>query len=127
MATIRVTDAEVAAILDTSVVSFTPFILAASILVDVNLATPAILTDTEQLKEIARWLAAHLFAIMERQARKEETGETLAEYYGKADMGLDFTPYGQQVKVLDTSGTLANLGKKKAGFTTILGIRHAET
>ncbi len=127
MATIRVTDVEVAAILDTSVVSFTTFILGASVLVDANLATPGIMTDTELLKETERYLAAHLFSIKELKARKEETGESLAEYYGKAGLGLDFTPYGQQVKVFDNSGTLANLGKPKAGFTTILGIRHAET
>lgn len=127
MATIRVTDAEVKEILDTSATSFTAFILAASILVDVNLATPAILTDTEQLKEIERWLAAHFFAIKERQERKTETGEGLSEFYGNAGLRLDFTPYGQQVKVLDSSGTLVNLGKRKARLTTILGISHAET
>lgn len=127
MATIRATDADIIAIVDTTETSFTAFIRAASIIVDINLATPGILTDTEQLTEIEVWLAAHFFTTKERQARKEETGESLAEYYGKAAMGLDFTPYGQQVKVLDTSGTLANLGKRKASIKVIEAISHAET
>jgi len=35
-------------------------------------------------------------------------------YQGRTGLGLAATLYGQQVKMLDTSGTLANLGKKKS-------------
>lgn len=127
MATIRVNDAEILEIVDTKVTSFTAFIIAASIIVDTKLATPGIITDTTQLKEIERWLAAHLFIVMERQTKKEEVGETSIEYFMMSlGKGLDSTLHGQQVKILDTSGTLASLGKRKANIITIEAISYAQ-
>ena len=34
-------------------------------------------------------------------------------------MGLDLTHYGQTAKVMDTTGTLARLGKPTAGFSVV--------
>lgn len=127
MATIRVTDAEVKEILDTHETNFTAFILAASVIVDSQLATPAIITNSEQLKEIERWLAAHFFTIKGKWKKSIKTGESEATYFGKADLGLDATSYGQQVKLLDTSGTLVESSTitRTASLITIEAISYA--
>ena len=65
------------------------------------------------LKEIERWLSAHFIAVRDPRRKSEKLGDASEAYFGNADMGLDFTPYGQQVKVLDSTGILAGLGKQK--------------
>jgi len=124
----RVSDAEVAAILDTTVTSFTPFITAANTLVTTMLATPAKVTNTTLLKEIERWLAAHFFKCsLEMQEKVHEVGETKATFFGASNEKLlNSTLYGQTALVLDTSGTLSNLGKRIGRFKPILAISRAE-
>lgn len=119
----RVLASEVKEILDTDLsdVIVGTFITAANITVTKFLGTSTVLSSV-QLKEIERWFSAHLIACTrEQQAQAEEVaGETNIKYQGKTGMGLDSTLYGQQVKVLDTSGVLAaNLGKKKATIYTV--------
>lgn len=115
----RCTATEVKEIIDTALIEsqISPFITAA------NLTVTAMLTESglsvTQLKEIERWLAAHFVAIRDPRISRERTGEAEATYHGKSDMGLDHTPYGQQVKLLDTTGALANLGKRKASVETL--------
>jgi hypothetical protein len=63
------------------------------------------------LKEIERWLTAHLIACSrDRQVREEVAGGARISYFSEYSMvgkGLDATLYGQQAKILDTTGTLA--------------------
>ncbi len=68
------------------------------------------LTEAE-LKEIERWLAAHFVAIYNPVTQQRTSiGDTITDYArGSLGRGLDYTPYGQQVKLLDTTGTLAQL------------------
>lgn len=68
----------------------------------------------EKLKEIERWLTAHLMACTrEHQPQAEVADKASITYQGKTGMGLDATFYGQQVKLLDSTGILAGeLGKK---------------
>jgi hypothetical protein len=57
---------------------------------------------------------------MERQLKSETAGQGKDEYGGTYGMGLDFTSYGQQVKVLDVSGILAQrIGKQAASIYAI--------
>jgi len=49
----------------------------------------------------------------------EQVGDAKVEYIGKFGMGLDSTPYGQTLKMLDTSGELAAADKKKASIYAI--------
>ena len=80
-----------------------------------NVTITALLGDADltaaQLKEIERWLTAHLMACSrERQVREETAGGARIAYFSEYSMvgkGLDATLYGQQVKLLDTTGTLA--------------------
>ena len=124
----RVTDAEVGAILDTDVTSFTAFITAANKLVTILLSDTSKISDSTQLKEIERWLAAHFFKTsLELQKKTQEIGETKSTFFGGGnEILLKATLYGQQACVLDTTGTLANLGKRIGSFKPILAISRAE-
>lgn len=115
----RCTGAEVKEILDTALTEseIAPFITAANLIVTDMLSSSAL--STAMLKEIERWLAAHFVAIRDPRISREKTEEAEATYHGKSDMGLNHTPYGQQVKVLDTTGTMANLGKRKASVEVL--------
>lgn len=108
----RVTTEEVKAILDTELSDLSAFITAASLLVTEKLGESGLGVD--HLKEIERWLAAHLATLRDRRPSHEKLDAAEVRYDGTTSLGLDFTPYGQQVKVLDTTGTLAALGKKGA-------------
>lgn len=116
----RVTGAEVKDIIDTALTELqvAPFITAANLTItDILGATTALSSD--QLKEIERWLASHFVAIRDPRIIRERTGEAEATYSGKTAMGLDSTFYGQQAKMLDTTGALANIGKKKASMNVL--------
>jgi len=76
--------------------------------------------STAHKKKIEQWLAAHFVACsIERQTSTERIGETQAQFMGQSGKGLEATTYGQQVKVLDTTGAFSNLGKRKARVDTI--------
>lgn len=113
---LRVTSDEVKEILDTSLgdASIEAFIRAANLTVTKWLGSSA-LSDA-QLKEVERWLSAHFIACTrERQIKSEQAGDANITYEGKTDTGLDASFYGQQVKVLDTTGILAGqVGKRQA-------------
>lgn len=65
------------------------------------------------LKLITKYLAAHMAVITkDRLAIKEEAGSAKVEYAGIFGEGLKSTSHGQMVIALDTTGTLASLGKK---------------
>ena len=72
------------------------------------------------LKEIERWLSAHLISItQERVGIKERLGEAEITYAGKFGEGLKATSYGQMVLQLDTCGSFAKLGTKTISITAI--------
>ena len=115
--TVRVTATEVKQILDTDLTDpvIEVFINAANLTVTDALGSSTVLSS-DQLKEIERWLTAHLIAsTRDPQAESEKTGAASIKYQGRTAMGLDATFYGQQVKILDTSGVLVgSVGKRKA-------------
>ena len=106
----RVTTAEVKAIIDTDLTDLSVFITAADQLVD-QVAVADSSLAAASLKEISRWLSAHFTAIRDQQASKSTVGPTSYTYWGKTAMGFEFTAYGQQALLLDTTGTLVKLSK----------------
>lgn len=114
----RVSDDQVKQIIDTTI-DTTPFIKAATLIIDDRLSDQGL--DDELLLEIERWLSAHLVAIRSQDsvAKSEKTGNASITRHGQSGMGLDFTPYGQQVKILDPTGLLVDLGLKAASLETI--------
>jgi hypothetical protein len=123
----RTDSTKVGNILDTDVTDFSSFITAANILVTNVLVTPSKITDSDTLKEIETWIAAHFFKMsLERQEKQEKSGEASATYMGQDGKFLEATTYGQNAISLDSTGTLANLGKRTARVDTILAIDYAE-
>jgi len=115
----RVTAEEVKAIIDTSLTDaqVEAYIDIASEIVTNNVTCG--LSD-EVLTEIERWLTAHLIAMTRsRTTKSEKVGEASVTYAGVFGTGLNATPYGQTVQMLDTCGALANLGKKAISITAI--------
>ena len=117
----RTTATEVKQILDTdledSVVD--AYIIAANALVTEVIGSNTSLSDTLK-EEIERWLTAHLMASTRvQQLKSGEAGGAKAVYQGVTAKGLESTFYGQQVMVLDASGSFAALGGKSATITAI--------
>ena len=92
------------------------FIGVANRLVTDKLAAKGLL-DT-QLADIEAFLSAHFLVPRDRSTEltEQEVNDTRAVYGGKYGMNLDHTSWGQQAKILDTSGTLMRLDKAKATF-----------
>ena len=99
-------------------ITITPFINIASGIVDDIDSTNL---DSDRLKEIERWLTAHLIMITkDRQATtREKVGDAEVSFANIFGEGLKATTYGQMVMVLDTTGTISNLGKKTITMTAI--------
>lgn len=116
----RCTGVEVKEIIDTTLteVQVAPFITAANLTVTDILGASTVLS-ADQKKEIERWLAAHFVAVRDPRISAEKTADAGATYQGKTEMGLDSTFYGQQAKMLDTTGALANIGKRKASMSVL--------
>ena len=117
----RVTADEVGAIIDydTDIITdISAFITAANLTVTAMLSSAGLSDD--QLKEIERWLAAHFIAIQDPRAKSKEFGDSKEDYEGAVvGEGLKLTRYGQQVLVLDTSGTMASASGPTASISTI--------
>lgn len=103
----RIVDGEVKEILTTSIEDTTPFINSAHVLVEKILGAEG-LTE-EHLTQIELWLAAHFACMMDPRETEQEADRARAKFEGKSGLGLDNSRYGQQVKLLDTTGLLAAL------------------
>jgi hypothetical protein len=116
----RVTVAEVKEIIETDLNNtiLTGFITSANVLVTQSLGTSGL--GVSVLKEIERWLTAHMIVTTrERQAYEEEAGGAKIRYAGRFGEGLSSSTYGQMVLTLDTTGVMAGLGGKKAKLVAI--------
>lgn len=113
----RVLSSEVKEIISTDIADVTPFITPANLIVTAKLSNSGL--DSGHLKEIEKWLAAHFVSSKDQRVQSESIGGTSVSYQGQTGLGLDSTQYGQQVKVLDTTGELGKLGMAKATLSTI--------
>jgi len=113
MSDARTSETAVKAIIDTelTVDEVAPFLSTAHVMVD------ALLTGEEYgedlLTQIETWLAAHFVAVRDPRISKEKAGEGDWTYHGKSGLGLNHTPYGQQVMILDHHGVLAEVAASK--------------
>ncbi len=118
----RVTSDEVKEIINSALTNLIPFIAAANTLVTDELSGLGL--SATRLKEIERWLAAHLVAVSRDrslgQVVEKEIGKTREKYMSfPSGLAINSSSYGQQAALLDTTGTLANLGRKKAAFRVV--------
>lgn len=114
---LRVTHDEVAEILDTNISDVTPFITVANLVVTDKLSGEGLSSDL--LKEIERWLSAHFVSARDPRIKQEKTEGASVTYTGNFGKGLDLTPYGQNVKLLDSTGILAKIGMKSVTFHAV--------
>ena len=113
----RVTHAELILIFDTDIADTTPFITTANLIVTDKLDSEGF--TAAHLKEIEQYLAAHFASLMDPRIAQEKIGEVAVTYEGKTGLGLDGTKYGQTVKMLDTTGILASMGKRRVLFDVL--------
>jgi len=116
----RVTVTEVKEIITTSLLdaAVVPYITSANVYVTARLGESTLSADV--LKEIERWFTAHMIATTkERVTVKEEAGSAKVEYVNQYAQGLKSTAYGQMCISLDTTGLLAQEGKKKISIQAI--------
>lgn len=101
-----------------------PYIDSATVVVDrVNscAATKGYTLSTTELEIIERWLAAHMYALSDKPIIRSVTADSSATYAGQTGLRLDFTSYGQNAKLLDPSGCLENVDRKKRASVVWLG------
>ena len=128
----RVTDPEVREIIpSTSITDLTPFITAADLMVDKVEASDcgSDLTAAE-LKEVSRWLSAHLAAVSDPKLAKES--EKVEGYQIKFSRGsssekggIKSTQYGKTANSI-SGGCLAELDKRTPGFFATGGAHYSE-
>jgi len=111
----RATEREVKQIIDTTLTEdeVAPFLRAANLIVSGLCVDHGYSADL--LAEIERWLAAHLVAIRDQKTISETVGDASVTFQGTTGEGLGFTSYGQQVKLLDYMGLIAEASEAKAG------------
>ena len=103
--------------LDNSIVN--AYVKAANLVVD-NAFAGDTTVSSALLAEIERWFAAHMIASTRwRVAKREKLGDGEVEYTGKFGEDLSSTPYGQMIKVIDTTGKMSKLGKKAVSIYTV--------
>jgi hypothetical protein len=111
----RVTSKEVLDIMDTNLTDVNAFITVADLVIDDKLVGKGLNDDL--LKEMARWLSAHFATIKAPVLIEDKIGSSVQKKnVGDLGKGLEATTYGQQVLLLDSTGTLANIGKMKVTF-----------
>lgn len=114
---------------DVNCPSLQPDIDTASIMVDdvyacsVAKGTPY---SAAKLEMIERWLAAHAYAMSDRVYKQRSTLRASGTFGGELGKYLEFTPYGQQAKLLDNLGCLESLGKTKTVGGWWLGRRPSQ-
>lgn len=101
----------------TEVSDLAPFITAAEAIVSAQCS--GLTASTEDL--VTLWLSAHFLAIRTPRAQNEKAGPVSQSLFGKVDLGLNVTRYGQQAMMLDSSGGLARWNKtvNEGGRSTV--------
>ena len=116
-----ITPEEVRAIMDNCTLEdskIDPYILSAHLLVTDVLGDSSL--STNRLTDIEKWLTAHLIASTQiRMATREKVGNAEVEYADKFGEGLNSTPYGQMVLLLDKTGVFAGIGKRVASIYAV--------
>jgi hypothetical protein len=96
---------------ETRAPSLMPAIEAAAVMVETLEACAAdkdITVSENTLEILERWLAAHFYKVSDRQLSSSSTLSSSGSFDGQTAMGLDFTSYGQQAKLLDPTGCLVD-------------------
>jgi len=75
---------------------------------------------SDLLTEIQKYYAAHIIAsTTSRMGQEEKVGDASIKYLGSYTTGLNSTPYGQMVLLLDVSGLIAKSNKSSASIYAV--------
>jgi hypothetical protein len=116
----NITASEVKDIIDTTLADsiIDSYIAGAVSMLDAAYAGKTV--SVELRKEVERWVTAHLIAsTREQQLTEAKAGSASAKFQGKTGVDLQSTFYGQNAKILDTTGTLAGLGGKTISIKSL--------
>lgn len=117
---IRVTAIEVKAIMPGVVIlddTVDLYIAAGSLLIDSVFGSTNVADLTIQIE---KWFIAHMIASTQnRMAIEEKLGDASVKYHDWKGEGLNSTPYGQMVLLLDTLGLMGNIGKRAASIYAV--------
>ena len=74
-----------------------------------------------RLKDIELYISAHLILILQEKGgvKSERIGDSQRTYSVLSGEGLKMSRYGQTASMLDTSGTLLSVDKKKSIFRAL--------
>lgn len=89
---------------------------AATELVDDVAAADSTVSDS-RLKQIERALSRHFAHAQDPRVSSSQIGDSRMTVQGSTGLHLDATFYGQQAKMLDPTGTLANSGGPSASIS----------
>lgn len=105
-------------------IPLTPFIAAASSLVDIieSQQDSNNSISAAQLILVETWLAAHFYCMRDPRVVSEKAGSVSATYQSKVGLKLYLSHYGQMAMSLDTTGILQSLSNgKRVATATWLG------
>jgi len=122
---VRVTATEVKGVITTTLTDdeITPYITSANVYVTARLGSSALIDAV--LKEIERWMTAHMIASTKtRQEIEAEAGSAKIKYSDNYDTGLKSTSFGQMCISLDTTGLLAQEGKKPISMQVLTSLEN---
>lgn len=88
----------------------TPFIVAATSLVDRIVTADSTVTD-DVLEAVESWLACHFYKASFQSAKMEKAGPVSETRDSWVNYGLQTTMWGSQAMMLDPTGTLANINE----------------
>lgn len=101
----RTTEAAVRKLIETDLTDVSPFMEAASVIVD-DIASANTVSGS-RLELIERWLSAHFIEVKDPRASSESAGGVSQSFaMGSRGMYFELTFYGQQAMLLDSTGTL---------------------
>lgn len=75
--------------------------------------------DSTRLTKIEKLAACHFAAAQDPRLEEYRVGDAQGSFQGDTGMYYDSTVYGQQARMLDPTGTLADVGLRKASVSVV--------
>lgn len=75
-------------------------------------ARKGITLAADELELVERWLAAHLYAMVDQTYASKNTQSAGGSFHGQTGLNLDGTKYGQNARMLDYSGCLSAIASR---------------
>ena len=104
-----VSPADIRVLMDTTLSDADLSVFAEDAHVVVSETIPANALSEARLTLLEKYLAAHFAAMRDKQKTSEHIGPASTSYEGQTGLYLTFTHFGQQVMVLDPTGSFAAL------------------